>query len=265
MPVAVPIVAGTAIKGLAATVMLRGVLTRHPNAFLITLERFGVALPLHRSQAHIARDIHRGLATQGRSADCPVVLVGHSQGALACLRYAIDHPDQVLHVISVGAPWKGSHSARRISQLLGRTGRDLTPALSDMAADSPFLRELHEDLPAIADRVTNVYSTHEIVIAPYVAAHIDVLGVTNVLIASQDEYGRHLRTHPDLPIDELILGRATHFGEMNTPEVRALIWAKVDEIAARLHQQGDALRCRKRPAPQDATVPAPLPVRSRAN
>jgi pimeloyl-ACP methyl ester carboxylesterase len=255
MPVAVPIVAGTAIKGLAATVMLRGVLARHPNAFLITLERFGVALPLHRSQAHITRDIHKGLATQGRSTDCPVVLVGHSQGALACLRYAIDHPEQVLHVVSVGAPWKGSHSAHRLSRVLGSTGRHLTPALSDMAAGSPFLRELHEDLPAIADRVTNIYSTHEIVIAPYAAAHIDLPGVTNVLIASQDEYGRHLRTHPNLPIDELILGRTTHFGEMNAPQVRALIWAKVDEIAARLHQDGDDIRCRKAPGPRAQSLP----------
>ena len=38
MPIAVPIVAGTAIKGVASNLMMRGVMERHPNAFLITLQ-----------------------------------------------------------------------------------------------------------------------------------------------------------------------------------------------------------------------------------
>jgi pimeloyl-ACP methyl ester carboxylesterase len=239
VPLAVPIVAGTAIKGVAATVMMRRVLERHPNAFLVTLASFGVSLPLSRSQDHLADDMRKGLIAQGRHPDSPVVLVGHSQGALACLRYAIDHPENVLHVISVGAPWNGSRSAGRVSRLMGLTGRDLTPALTDMASGSAFLTALHDDLPQIADRVTNIYSTHEIVIAPYVAAHIDVEGVTNVLIASEDEYGQHLRTYPDLTIEELIVGRVTHLGEMNAPEVRALIWRTVDEISNRL-RRGEA-------------------------
>ncbi len=234
MPIAVPFVAGTAIKGVAAAVMMRRVLERHPNAFLITLANFGLSIPLARSQEHIASDIQKGLAAQGRQPYAPVVLVGHSQGALASLRYAIDHPEQVLHVISVGAPWNGSRTAGRVSDLLRRTGRDLAPGLTDMAAGSDFLNALHEDLPSIGDRVTNVYSSHEMVISPYVAAHIDVPGVTNVLIASQAEYGQHLRSYPDLPIEQLILGRVTHLGEMNAPEVRSLIWTKVDELSEQL-------------------------------
>lgn len=119
MPVAVPIVAGTAIRGVAATLMMRRVLERHPNAFLITLANFGVTLPMHKSQEHLTRDIRSGLEKQGRDPDSPVVLVGHSQGAIASLRYAVDHPHQVLHVVSVGAPWLGSASARRVSRLFG--------------------------------------------------------------------------------------------------------------------------------------------------
>ena len=139
MPVAVPIVAGTAIRGVAATVMMRSVLERHPNAFLITLAHFGVAMSLDRSQEHIHADIEAGLAAQGREPGSPVVLVGHSQGGLASLRYAIDNQDQVKHVISVGAPWRGSVSAQRISRLFSWTGRNLTPALSDMAEGSPLI------------------------------------------------------------------------------------------------------------------------------
>ena len=91
MTIAVPIVAGTAIRGVAATLMMRQVLRRHPNAFLITLAAFGVTIPLHRSQEHLARDIRAGLEAMGRDPGNPVVLVGHSQGGLAVLRYAIDH------------------------------------------------------------------------------------------------------------------------------------------------------------------------------
>jgi pimeloyl-ACP methyl ester carboxylesterase len=231
VPVAVPIVAGTAIRGLAATVMMKPVLERHQNAFLITLANFGVTMPMERSQQHIHDDIQRGLAAQGRSPDAPVVLVGHSQGALASLRYAIDHPEQVLHTISVGVPWRGSLTAGRVSRLVSWTRLNLTPALSDMAEGSPFLRSLHEDLPSIASRVTNIYSTHELFIQPYVGAHIDVPGVENLLIATEDEYRRHLRGFPELPVDDVITGRITHLGEMNSPEVRSEIWARVERIS----------------------------------
>lgn len=236
MPLAVPIVAGTAIRGVAATIMMRRVLQRHPNAFLITLANFGVTLPLHKSQKHLAEDIRRGLRDQGRAPDSPVVLVGHSQGALASLRYAVDHPQQVLHVVSVGAPWDGSLSAKRVSGLFRWAPGDVTPALTDMAQGSTFLTRLHEDLPSIAGRVTNIYSTHELFIAPYTAAHIDVDAVTNYLISTEDEYRRHLVAYPELAVDGHIEGRITHLGEMNAPEVRSVIWAKVDEVTARLRR-----------------------------
>ncbi len=254
LPIAVPIVAGTAIKGLAANVMMRGVMERHPNAFLVTLQSFGVTVPLTRSQKTIADDIRKGLAAQGRLPDCPLILVGHSQGALAALRYAIDNPDQVLHVFSIGCPWHGSVSAGFLSSRVSKlTGRNFTPALRDMAPNSKFLTKLHDDLPAIADRVTNIYSTHEIFIRPYVSAHIDVPGVSNVLIATEDEYARHLRSFPDLPVDELVHGRVTHAGEMNTPDVRSLIWRKVDDLSAeiRLNRRGRGSST-KPPAPRSA-------------
>lgn len=233
LPIAVPILAGTAIKGLAANVMMRGVMERHPNAFLVTLQSLGVTLPLTRSQTHVADDIRRGLEAQDRDPDCPLVLVGHSQGALAALRYAIDNPRQVRHVFSIGCPWHGSVSAGFLSKSAGRiTRRNLMPGLRDMAPNSEFLTQLHNDIPAIADHVTNIYSTHEIFIRPYVSAHIDVPGVSNVLIATEHEYARHLRTFNDLDIDDLIRGRVTHAGEMNTPEVRSLVWRKVDDLSA---------------------------------
>lgn len=230
MKVAVPIVAGTAIRGIAATLMMRGVLERHPDAFLVTLANYGVTLPLHRSQEHLAHDIHKGLLDQGRPQDTPLVLVGHSQGGLAVLRYAIDHPEQVQHVISVGAPWKGAVSASNVNRLLGRRSHTLLPALSDMAVGSRWLQLLHRDLPSIASRVTNIYSTHEIFIRPYVDAHIDVAGVTNILVATEEEHRMHMHAHPELAVDDLILGSVNHLSEMSSPLVRAKIWERVAEV-----------------------------------
>lgn len=228
---AVPIVAGTAIRGVAATVMMSRVLQRHPNAFLVTLERWGVSIRLEESQQYLARAVRAGLLRQNRDPSDPVVLVGHSQGGLAVLRYAIDHPEQVKRVVTVGTPWRGARLAGTVNSVVHRLVRRDLPALVDMSPDSDFLADLHRDIPAIAERVTNIYSVREILIDPYVAAHIDLPGTTNVLIATQAEYERHLRVYGDThPVDELIEGRVTHLGEMSNPDVRGVIWRIVDAV-----------------------------------
>ena len=230
---AVPIVAGTAIRGVTASLMMNGVLQRHPNAFLITLERWGVSIRLDESQQYLSRAIRHGLLKQNRDPEAPVVLVGHSQGGLAVLRYAVDHPHQVLHVVSVGTPWNGARLAGAANSVVHLLTRRNIPALVDMTPESGFLRALHDDIPVIADRVTNIYSTREILIEPYTSAHIPEPGVRNVLIATQKEYEKHLQVFGDShPIDELIEGRVTHLGEMSSPDVRGLIWRTVNEVAA---------------------------------
>lgn len=228
MHVAVGLVAGTAIRGAAAKVMMRNVLQRHPDAFLITLANYGVTLSMAASQERIRNDLIHELRVRGRAKDSPIVLVGHSQGGLAVLRYAIDHPRQVRHVFSIGAPWQGSVSAGRLARV---TGAKL-PGIRDMSRGSEFLTSLHADLPAIADRVSNIYSTHEVFIRPYVDAHIDVPGVSNTLIATVDEMGRHLRDYPEYELDDVILQKGNHLSEMQSPEVRARVWRKVDELQA---------------------------------
>jgi pimeloyl-ACP methyl ester carboxylesterase len=228
---AVAIVAGTAIRGLAATLMMQGVMRRHPNAFLVTLERWGVTIPLHESQSYVRQALGDGLIRMDRDPDEPVVIVGHSQGGLAALRYGIDHPEQARRIVTVGTPWNGTRLAGTVNSLAQRLVRRDVPALADMTPDSPFLQALHADLPAIADRVTNIYSTRDGLIEPYVAAHIPVAGVTNILVATWDEYVRHVRRFGlSHPVDELIEGRANHLAEMSNPEIRSVIWRVVDEL-----------------------------------
>lgn len=47
-----------------------------------------------------------------------VNLVGHSRGGLTNLQYALDHPDIVENLISIGTPYFGSSSAK-IVKILG--------------------------------------------------------------------------------------------------------------------------------------------------
>lgn len=230
-PIAVPIIAGTAIRGAAASVTMNRVMQRHPNAFLITLEQWGITIRLEESQQYLSRAIRAGLLQQNRDPEQPLVLVGHSQGGLAALRYAVDHPTQVRHVITVGTPWLGTRLAGTVNALVRTVLRRDLPALVDMSPDSEFLHALHADVPAVADRVTNIYSTREILIEPYVAAHIPLDGVRNVLIATAQEYEQHLRvyglTHP---VDQHIEGRVTHLGEMSSPQVRKVVWTVVSGL-----------------------------------
>jgi pimeloyl-ACP methyl ester carboxylesterase len=230
---AVAIVAGTAVRGAAAAIVMRGVLQRHPSAFLVTLERGGVTVPLHESQHYLADELEQGLWRLGRDPSEPLVLVGHSQGGLAVMRYALDHPQHTRRVVTVGTPWLGSTSAARVNRWVRRvTARDV-PALADMAPESAFLARLRDQAAPLGPRLTNVYSTRELVIRPYVAAHVPLPGAHNVLISTAREYNHHLRvygmTHP---VDEHIDGRVTHLGEMSHPQVRAVIW-RTAEAAAR--------------------------------
>jgi pimeloyl-ACP methyl ester carboxylesterase len=231
---AVPIVAGTAIRGLAATVMMGPVLGRHPHAFLITLERWGVTIPLHDSQEYIAEAIEQNMWARGRDPAEPVVLVGHSQGGLAVLRYALDHPEQALHVVTVGTPWLGAVTAARANGLARRLMRRDLPALVDMAPDSEFLTRLHEEADPLGPRLTNIFSTREIFMIPYVSAHIPLPGATNILIATTKEYEHHLRVYGHShPVDDHIEGRVNHLGEMSHPGVRAVVWRTVEEVSRR--------------------------------
>jgi pimeloyl-ACP methyl ester carboxylesterase len=230
----VAVVAGTAIQGVAARLLMRGVLRRHPTAFLVTLERWGVTVPLADSQRTLRERIVAGLAAQGFGPDDPVVVVGHSQGGLAVLRYTLDHPAQVPAVVTVGIPWGGAALAATVNSAVRRFARRDVPALADMQPGSDFLEALRDDLAAdeaVARRLVNIYSAHEGLIHPYVWAHVPLPGVRNVLIATMADYARHLRDHPDLPVDEHLEARVHHLEEMNEPMVRSVVWRTVDEVS----------------------------------
>lgn len=64
-----------------------------------------------------------------------VLLVGHSMGGMVALKTAINHPDRIVRVATVGAPIDGDS----LSWLLKLTDR---PLLADIFASQPWLRRL---------------------------------------------------------------------------------------------------------------------------
>ncbi|MFQ3661025.1 MAG: alpha/beta hydrolase [Chloroflexaceae bacterium] len=64
-----------------------------------------------------------------------VMLVGHSMGGMVALKTAINHPERIRRVVTVGAPIDGDS----LSWLLKLTDR---PFLADVFAYTPFLRRL---------------------------------------------------------------------------------------------------------------------------
>lgn len=84
-------------------------------------------------------------------------------------------------------------------------------------------------------------------------AHIDVPGVSNTLIASEEELHRHLQLYPHLELEDIIVGRVNHLSEMHSPEVRrARIWSKVGEVTRTLREQ------QAQSAPEVNSSPAPI-------
>ncbi|HET7201451.1 MAG TPA: alpha/beta hydrolase [Burkholderiales bacterium] len=62
----------------------------------------------------------------------PFALVGHSMGAVVCLRYAATYPDDVLRLVVVDAPGV-LHSASTTSQFLAYLGMEFVPPAADPA------------------------------------------------------------------------------------------------------------------------------------
>ena len=221
----VAFIAGTAVRGAAASVLMRNVLARHPLAFLVTLASWGLTVPMSRSQTHILRDIDANLDRLGWPRDTPIGVVGHSQGGLAAARFAASYPDRTRALVCVGAPFAGARSASRVVRLLGPAA---PAAIADMTPSSGFLDALREDMGPVLGRTTNIFASHEMFFSPYTAAYLP--GAYNILASSHDDYRKHLRRFPQFVLDEHIPVGVNHLSEMTSPHVRATIYSRLESF-----------------------------------
>jgi pimeloyl-ACP methyl ester carboxylesterase len=95
---------------------------------------------LHRTYAVFKSTVQRWILEQ----DEAVVLVGHSQGAIHALTFALDHPHLVSDVVGIAGPYEGASSpflaAPNLEQHIGR----FLPVGLDFQTKSSYLRELRE-------------------------------------------------------------------------------------------------------------------------
>jgi pimeloyl-ACP methyl ester carboxylesterase len=96
--------------------------------------------------------------------DQPLILVGHSEGALHAALYGLDRPN-VLRVISVSGPHHGTIAAAFLARVF--------PAMRDMSPRSDFMQRYEARLPEIAPRMDCFGFDHDPLIVPSNSAYVE--------------------------------------------------------------------------------------------
>ena len=142
----------------------------------------------------------------GRFLHGPFALVGHSMGAVVCLRYAAAYPDDVLRLVVVDAPGV-LHSYSMTSQFLAHFGMEFVPPAADPA-----------------DWLTNLARK---LLAPLQRLHLD----PQVILSSQQLRQSLLGADPAKIAGLAVVSEDLH---LELPKVRAetlIIWGAQDTLA----------------------------------
>lgn len=73
----------------------------------------------------------------------PIVLVGHSQGAIHAIAFAIEHPELVDSVIGIAGPFDGANGPA-ITTDLRRSVKRIIPVALDFQKGAPYLMDLQQ-------------------------------------------------------------------------------------------------------------------------
>lgn len=108
------------------------------------------------------------------------ILIGHSQGGLESLEYALEYApkDRITTIITLGSPLHGTKMARKHSY---------SPSVRQMRIGSPYLKSLHERLSKASHlRILSLAGTADLVTIPYTSALLpEYPFATNVEIENQ--------------------------------------------------------------------------------
>jgi pimeloyl-ACP methyl ester carboxylesterase len=202
-------------------------LERHPDTHLVTLRRIG-AVSLASSVEHFAAQVDSLVGP-----DEPIMVTGESQGALVVMRYALDHPDRVKHVITIGSPFHGAW----ISRLLW-----VFPSAREIVEGTPFLLDLLTRLPQLGGNVTNIFSPSERVMS-LKSCYLDPRHAANIIIGSEHQLHDFFNTDHGLEFNQIITcaRSVNHLNAMLSPELRSLIWRTVDRVSLEYGFQADGV------------------------
>lgn len=118
----------------------------------------------------------------------PVELVGHSQGALHAMRFAIEHPDRVERMVGVAGPYLGTPWS---------SGPPVVGCVKDMAPGSKFLQGLRDGASSYDGEVILIGGTRDRLV-PLPSAH----GIDGRKITVDHSHTSLMRVR----LDELLLG-----------------------------------------------------------
>ncbi len=204
------VIAGTGVPGPVAKRFYSSMAGKLPNATILSLPGFGFG-GLDHCYEHVEAEFLKLLVGKD-----PVIVVGHSQGALLAARLAYAHPGRVSSAFCLSGPFNGARSAEL---------NKFVPAASDMSQGSPFLvalRQAHERYLSrgLGGRLHSLWvaPSHSFlpgdgVLWPTRSSYLP--GARNHLVVPARH---HARLRAKIPGDiELIDGSADHFSELSEP------------------------------------------------
>lgn len=133
-----------------------------------------IALPgggrdrLHRTYSIIRPAIKRWILQQ----DGPVVLTGHSQGAIHALSFALEHPHLVSDVVGIAGPFDGANSPFLAPNLEPHIRRIL-PVGVDFRTGSSYLEELRDRAKESEVPTTLIAGSSDALVTPQSAHAVD--------------------------------------------------------------------------------------------
>lgn len=170
-PVAI-FIGGTFATSLFGKLYYHRVAQLFGHAHVITIPGSGL-LAIDEATVLVAAEIAKLVP-----AGTPIVLGGHSQGALIAAQYALDHPE-VTRVVALNAPFDGTCRAY--------LGYALMASMRDMVPGSAYLMRLNARLSEIADRLATVAFADDLLV-PWQSSYVP--GATNYLCSNEDTYNQ---------------------------------------------------------------------------
>ena len=104
--------------------------------------------------------------------DKPMVIIGHSLGAINAVRYAA-HNNNVTDIMLIGMPVRGT-ALCRIASPVRYLARYFAPILEDLAPNSEFLDGISSLLPQVRHKITCVHARRDYVVTPSSSAYIEL-------------------------------------------------------------------------------------------
>lgn len=203
-----------------------------------SVDRYYGPLVAGREQSAVLALKHFGMASTRDSAlrvhrycqknfDEPVMVAGHSQGALVAVWLWLFRPEWYRPPVMLAGPWAGA--------LLCQTWFPLGAALRSMSSESRFLHEVTAAFSSLPEDerawLTSIFGTGDRVVQLTTAM---VPGATNICVAPAEKHLELSRQYPDV---RMLEGNVGHSLMPRSALIRDVIDARIAEVEVQREEQ----------------------------